>query len=85
MCRFGGFFEVSAAAPPRDADDGQIVEVCEPAVAFAGTLGRRLAVSGGAALLIDYGPENSAPGDSLQAVRCRQVQPIRSPRPASLT
>jgi len=36
----------------------------------------RLAGSGGAALLVDYGHEKSAPGDTLQAVRGHRYVPI---------
>ncbi len=84
--RDGSFFEFSSIAPPRHAEDGEIVEICEPALAFASTLGRRIATTGGAALLIDYGPERSAPGDSLQAVRDgRPADPLAEPGLADLT
>jgi SAM-dependent MidA family methyltransferase len=82
----GCFVELPAAAPPRCAEDGAIVEVCEPALSLATTLGRRLAATGGAALLLDYGPEHSAPGDSLQALRDgRPADPLAAPGLADLT
>lgn len=55
------------AAPP--ARDGDIFEINDAARAAAALIGARLASQGGAALLIDYGHEHSAVGDSLQAVR----------------
>ena len=82
----GRFFEMPAAAPPRCADDGAIFEICEPALSLATTLGRRLAATGGAALLLDYGPERSAPGDSLQALRDgKPADPLADPGLADLT
>ena len=41
----------------------------EPALAIARSSGTRLSARPGAALFLDYGPEHSAPGDSLQALR----------------
>jgi NADH dehydrogenase [ubiquinone] 1 alpha subcomplex assembly factor 7 len=55
-------------SPPR-AGEGEVVEVGGAALEVSTLLGRRLADAGGAALFIDYGPERSAPGDSLQAIR----------------
>ncbi len=57
------------ARPARPARDGEIVEVGEPAQALVSALAARLATQGGAALFLDYGPAETAPGDSLQAVR----------------
>jgi len=82
----GRFVEIPCAAPGRDAPDGAVVERCEPALAIAAALGRRLAQAGGAALLIDYGPAASAPGDSLQALRDgRPADPLAAPGCADLT
>ncbi len=53
----------------RDVGQGAIMEVCPAAVAIAGELGRRVAVNGGAALIVDYGHGASAPGETLQAMR----------------
>ena len=62
------------------------VEICEPAIALARCLGTRLAARPGAALFLDYGPEHSAPGDSLQALRDgRPTDPLSEPGTADLT
>jgi SAM-dependent MidA family methyltransferase len=80
------FVELPAAGPSRDAEEGEIVECSEAAPALARTLGRRLVTSGGAVLLLDYGPEHSAPGDSLQALRDRRpADPLAAPGLADLT
>ena len=52
--------------------EGMIAEICPPALSLASEIGRRLATRGGAALFIDYGPAESAPGDSLQAVKAHR-------------
>jgi SAM-dependent MidA family methyltransferase len=63
-----------------------VQEVCEPARALSAHLGARVAGSGGAALFLDYGPEHSAPGESLQALRAgRKADPLAAPGDADLT
>lgn len=63
----GAVFALAALPPlPRD---GSIVEVCPAGISLAGAIGRRVVRDGGAALIIDYGHDGSAFGDSLQAVR----------------
>ena len=63
-----------------------IHELCEPALAIARHLGSRLAARPGAALFFDYGPEHSAAGDSLQALRGgRPADPLDDPGSADLT
>lgn len=62
------------AAPP--AENGDIFEINEAARAVAAQIGQRLARQGGAALLIDYGHETSAVGDTLQAVRRHAYAPV---------
>ena len=63
-----------------------ILEICEPALSLARRLGARLAVGGGAALFLDYGPERSTTGESLQALRGgRPVDPLSDPGSADLT
>lgn len=57
-----------AAALPS-AGAGSLCEIRPAAEALARALGVRLGVSGGAALVIDYGYWPSACGDTLQAVR----------------
>ena len=49
--------------------DGEIVERSPAREALVRELADRLSADGGIALLIDYGHERSAPGDTLQAVR----------------
>ncbi|MGO1081382.1 SAM-dependent methyltransferase, partial [Inquilinus sp. CA228] len=52
----------------------------------AALLGRRLAQQGGAALIVDYGPARSAPGDSFQAMRRHAfADPLEAPGEADLT
>jgi SAM-dependent MidA family methyltransferase len=82
-----GFVELPATPPAgRTAEEGEVVEICEPARAIAAWLGARLAAQGGAALFLDYGPSESAPGDSLQALRDgRPADPLAEPGTADLT
>jgi NADH dehydrogenase [ubiquinone] 1 alpha subcomplex assembly factor 7 len=66
--------------------DGQIVEQSPAREAVAEALGKRLACSGGVALIIDYGHVRSAPGDTLQAVRGHAFAPVlASPGEQDLT
>jgi SAM-dependent MidA family methyltransferase len=84
----GAFIEQPAPdAPLPDAgEEGEIREVNEPALALASALGARLAAQGGAALFIDYGPGESGPGESLQAIRNRQrADPLADAGAADLT
>ena len=80
------YVERPASAPPRDAPDGQVVEVNEPAETLVKTLAARLSSQGGAALFLDYGPSRTAPGESLQALRGgRPADPLAAPGAADLT
>ncbi|MBV9251542.1 MAG: SAM-dependent methyltransferase [Acetobacteraceae bacterium] len=67
-----GFSEIPSDPPPCDlasiAKEGGVVEICEPANAFVAELSARLMVHPGAALFLDYGPDQSTVGDSLQAI-----------------
>ncbi|MFC0387070.1 class I SAM-dependent methyltransferase [Muricoccus vinaceus] len=84
----GAFAErpASGVALPGTGAEGEIREVNEPALRLAATLGARLAARGGAALFLDYGPAESAPGDSLQAIRGREAaDPLAEPGTADLT
>lgn len=68
------------------AAEGAIVEICPAGRAIAAALGRRVARDGGAALIVDYGTAESAPGDSLQAVsRHSPVDALAAPGEADLT
>ncbi|WP_425228066.1 class I SAM-dependent methyltransferase [Sphingomonas sp.] len=59
-------------APLRDAAPGAVLEVSPAAVAIVRALARRLVAQGGALLVIDYGHEGPALGDTLQAVRAHR-------------
>jgi SAM-dependent MidA family methyltransferase len=75
-----------AAGEGRGEGAATILELCEPALAFARSLSARLAAHPGAALFLDYGPERGAPGDSLQALRDgRPADPLAEPGTADLT
>ena len=67
----GEFRPVAGAPVPLSlaAPEGSIVERSPATEAMAGSLARRLVAQGGAALIIDYGHERSALGDTIQAVR----------------
>ena len=82
----GVFAEHPASSPGRAANDGEIVEICEPAIGIASAIGARLATQGGAALFLDYGPAESAAGDSLQALRGGEpADPLEDPGSADVT
>jgi SAM-dependent MidA family methyltransferase len=53
--------------------DGEIVETAPARDAAVAAIAGKLVASGGAALIIDYGHELSAAGDTLQAVRGRSA------------
>ena len=60
-----------------DTEQGMVVETCAPAEAIAAELGRRIAEHGGAALIVDYGEDESF-GDTFQAVAGHKtVDPFR--------
>jgi SAM-dependent MidA family methyltransferase len=82
-----GWIEEPATHHPRfECSDGGIAERCEAAEAIATTLAARLTRHPGAALFLDYGPEVSAEGDSLQAIAGGQpADPISPPGTADLT
>lgn len=72
--------------PPGDAPEGSIFETCEPALALAAAIGRRLAAAQGAAIVIDYGHGETGIGETLQAVRAhRFAAPLEAPGEADLT
>ncbi len=78
--------ESSGFDPAVEAADGDVVERCEPAEALSANLAARLLRHGSAALFLDYGPETSAAGDSLQAIRGGQpADPFGPPGTADLT
>jgi NADH dehydrogenase [ubiquinone] 1 alpha subcomplex assembly factor 7 len=66
--------------------DGDIVEDSPLRQEVAATISRRLNEDGGVALLIDYGHAQTAPGDTLQAVRGHRFAPVlASPGDQDLT
>jgi SAM-dependent MidA family methyltransferase len=56
--------------------DGEIVESSPAREAAVRALAERLVRQGGAALIIDYGHERAAPGDTLQAVKSHRFAPV---------
>jgi NADH dehydrogenase [ubiquinone] 1 alpha subcomplex assembly factor 7 len=68
------------------AEPGSILETSPAAVAVLRGLAARLLAQGGAALIVDYGYEGPAIGDTLQAVRGHQyANPFDAPGEADLT
>lgn len=89
----GQFVFKPSLVPPQDgialpplAKTGAIYE-CSPARAkMARSMARRIVVHGGAALILDYGYEGPAIGDTLQALRAHKtVHPLAEPGMADLT
>ncbi len=87
----GRFVEVEAQPPPpaplwQGEGEGVVVEFNEAGLALASSVAARCVTHPGAALLLDYGPEASAPGDSLQALRAgHPADPLAAPGTADLT
>jgi NADH dehydrogenase [ubiquinone] 1 alpha subcomplex assembly factor 7 len=66
--------------------DGSILETSPATLAVLRGLAQRLLAQGGAALIIDYGYEGPAVGETLQAVRGHQyANPFEDPGEADLT
>ena len=66
--------------------EAPVLEVSPAATAIMSSLAARIASDGGAALVIDYGYEGPAFGDTLQAVRGHAyVDPLAEPGEADLT
>lgn len=81
-----GRFAERPAPHDADAPEGAVIELGDAARNLVAALAARLARDGGAALILDYGPEQSAPGDSLQAIRAgRPADPLAAPGEADLT
>jgi len=71
---------------PLPEGEGAVCELCEPARNIAANVATRVTRNGGAALFLDYGPEQSAPGDSLQALQDgKPANPLTAPGEADLT
>ncbi|UZK65724.1 class I SAM-dependent methyltransferase [Sphingomonas sp. M1-B02] len=74
--------------PPdlKHAPPGSILETSPATVAIVRGLAARLLAQGGAALIVDYGYEGPAVGDTLQAVRGHAyANPFEAPGEADLT
>lgn len=66
--------------------EGAVVEINDAALGFVAAVARRVARDGGAALLLDYGPARSGPGESLQGLRHGQhADPLTAPGEVDLT
>lgn len=72
--------------PPHVEPKGDQVEFAPALETLADALARRLLAHPGRALLIDYGPVDHSPGDTLRAFRAgRQVSPLADPGACDLT
>jgi len=70
----------------RDAPVGSVIETSPASVAIARALAQRLMLHGGAALVVDYGYDGPAIGDTLQAVSGHQfANPFEEPGSRDLT
>jgi NADH dehydrogenase [ubiquinone] 1 alpha subcomplex assembly factor 7 len=66
--------------------EGEIRETAPVREQYAAEIAERIAAHGGAALIVDYGPAESAPGDSLQAIMGNQPHPaLADPGAADIT
>jgi NADH dehydrogenase [ubiquinone] 1 alpha subcomplex assembly factor 7 len=74
------------AAPTLHETRLPVVEISAARTAVLHTVAERLGATGGAALVIDYGYEGPAYGDTLQAVRQHQYDdPLAAPGEADMT
>lgn len=77
--------------PPADlpghlAPSGDQVEAAPALETFAAAIARRLNAHPGRALIVDYGPIDRSPGDTLRAYRSgQQVSPLADPGTTDLT
>ena len=83
----GAFVEIPCPTPPTmSAVEGEVLEWSPASRAIVEALAARIVANGGVALVIDYGPEHSAAGDSLQALRDgKPADPLAAPGAADLT
>jgi len=69
-----------------DVPEDGVIEVSPAACAVAGLVAERVARDGGAALIVDYGHDRSAPGETLQAVSGHDyADPLAAPGECDLT
>jgi SAM-dependent MidA family methyltransferase len=79
-------FDMIIPEPLRTAPAGAILETSPASVNILRQLAHRLLTQGGAALIVDYGYEGPAVGDTLQAVRDhRFANPFETPGEQDLT
>ena len=72
--------------PPFEVEPGQVIEISEQQAAFGRDLGALVRKTSGAALLIDYGRDRPAAGETLQGLkRHRKVEVLAEPGEADLT
>lgn len=70
----------------HSASEGAIAEIQPAALAIAAAIAGRISTTGGAALIVDYGYGDSAPGDTLQAVKAHKPHDVLAePGAADLT
>jgi NADH dehydrogenase [ubiquinone] 1 alpha subcomplex assembly factor 7 len=78
--------EAAVPAPLRGAPSGTVLETSPASVGVMRQLAQLLARAGGAALMIDYGHAETAPGDTLQAVSAHgYADPWTAPGERDLT
>ena len=83
-----GYRRIESGLPPMaaQAEDGAIIETPIVGASIAFALANRIARQGGAAIIIDYGYEGPAFGDTVQAVKNHQfVDPFTDPGEVDLT
>ncbi|BBF68907.1 class I SAM-dependent methyltransferase [Sphingomonas bisphenolicum] len=83
-----GYRRIESGLPPFavDAPEGAILESPIVGAGIAYALAHRIARQGGAAIIIDYGHEGPALGDTLQAVKAHQfADPFTDPGEVDLT
>ena len=80
------FAVLNSARSTAPLPEGAIIETSPAAAAIMSNLAARIAETGGAALIIDYGSERPGHGDTFQAVRAHQyTDPLTAPGEADLT
>ena len=91
-----GFRFVLATEPMQDEDiippvlrsspPGTLVEIAAERTRLTASIAKRLSAESGAALILDYGPSRTGPGETLQAVRDHAcADPLAEPGKADLT
>ncbi|WP_298396789.1 SAM-dependent methyltransferase [Sphingobium sp.] len=83
-----GYRRIESGLPPiaNEAPDGAIIESPIMGAGIAYALAHRIAKQGGGAIIIDYGYEGPALGDTLQAVKAHKfADPFTDPGEVDLT